>query len=46
MPVWKKNIFVRVIKTRIGREGKTKGELILDYSALTEDEKTEILKAI
>ena len=40
------NIFVRVIKRRIQDEGKTAEEILLEYPALTEDEKTEILAAL
>ena len=46
MPTWKKNIFARVIKRRIQDEGKTAEEILLEYPALTEDEKTEILAAL
>ncbi len=46
MPTWKKNIFARVIKRRIQDEGKTAEEILLEYPALIEDEKTEILAAL
>ena len=46
MPTWKKNIFVRVIKSRMETEGRTAEDIILEYPALTEVEKTEILSAI
>ena len=46
MPTWKKNIFARVIKRRIQDEGKTAEEILLEYPALTDDEKTEILAAL
>ncbi|MDI6711455.1 MAG: hypothetical protein QME76_12375 [Bacillota bacterium] len=46
MPTWKKNIFVRVITRRMAEEGRTAEEIIAEYLALTEEEKTEILNAI
>jgi len=46
MPEWKKNIFVRVVNKRIQDEGKTAEEILLEYPALTDDEKTEILAAL
>jgi uncharacterized protein (DUF433 family) len=46
MPTWKKNIFVRVVNRRMQDEGKTAEEILLEYPALTEDEKTEILAAL
>ena len=46
MPEWKKNIFVRVVNRRMQDEGKTAEEVLLDYPALTDDEKTEILAAL
>lgn len=46
MPTWKKNIFVNAIKARMVQEGRTAQEIISDYVALTEVEKTEILSAI
>ncbi len=46
MPVWKKNIFVRVISRRMGEEGRTVEDILVDYPALTSDEKAEILAAI
>ena len=46
MPAWKKNIFVNAIKTRMGIEGKPAEEIIADYPALSESEKTEILAAV
>jgi len=46
MPVWKKNIFVRVVNRRMQDEGKTAEEILLKYPALTENEKTEILAAL
>lgn len=39
MPVWKKNIFVRVVNRRMQDEGKTAEVILLEYPALTEDEK-------
>ena len=46
MPEWKKNIFVRVVNRRMQDEGKTAEEILLEYPALTEDDKTEILAAL
>ena len=46
MPSWKLNIFVNAIKARMERESKTADECIVDYTKLTDDEKTEILAAI
>ena len=46
MPTWKRNIFVRVVTRRMQEEGRTAEEILLEYPALTEDEKTEILAAL
>jgi len=46
MPTWKKNIFVRAIKARMEQENRTAEDIIQEYTALTEAEKTEILAAI
>jgi len=46
MPEWKKNIFVRVVNRRMQDEGKTAEEILLEYPALTEAEKAEILAAL
>lgn len=46
MYAWKKNIFVRVITRRMQEESRTKEDIIAEYPALTETEKTEILAAI
>jgi len=46
MPAWKKNIFIRVVRYRIEKEGRTAEDILADYPALTEDEKTELLAAI
>lgn len=46
MPTWKKNIFIRVIKNRMNTEGRTKEDIIAEYLALTDNEKTEILGGI
>lgn len=46
MPAWKKNIFVRAIMARIEVESRTAEDIITEYTALTEAEKTEILTAI
>ncbi len=44
MPVWKKSIFVNAIKARMIQENQTAEEIILDYTKLTETERTEILE--
>ncbi|WP_161496547.1 hypothetical protein [Clostridium thermosuccinogenes] len=46
MPEWKKNIFVRVISTRMTTEGRTAEDILLDYPTLTEAEKAEILTGL
>lgn len=46
MPEWKKNIFVRVLTKRMAKEGKTAEEILVEYPALTTEEKQEILAAI
>lgn len=46
MPTWKKNIFVRAIKARVEQKNRTAEDIIQEYTALTEDEKAEILAAI
>ena len=46
MPTWKKNIFIRVVRTRMEQEGRTAEDILAEYPALTDDEKTEILTAI
>lgn len=46
MPIWKKNIFVRVVSRRIAEENRTAEDILTEYPALTEEEKTEILAAI
>ena len=46
MPEWKKNIFVRVVNRRTQDEGRTAVEILAEYPALTEEEKTEILAAL
>jgi len=46
VPTWKKNIFVRVVNKRMQDEGKTAEEILIEYPALTEAEKTEIISAI
>ncbi len=40
------NIFVRVVKRKMALEGKTAEEVLRAYSALTEEEKEQILEAI
>jgi len=46
MPTWKKNIFVNAIRARMIQENRTAENIITEYTALTEAEKTEILAAI
>jgi hypothetical protein len=46
MPSWKKNIFVNAVKTRMANESRTAEDIIEEYTALTEAEKTEILAAV
>jgi hypothetical protein len=46
MPTWKKNIFVNAIKARIVQENRTAEDIIVEYTALSEFEKAEILAAI
>ena len=46
MPTWKKNIFVNAIKARMTQEERTAEDIIEEYTALTVEEKTEILNAI
>ena len=46
MPTWKKNIFVRVVRTRMEQEGRAAEEILAEYPALTDEEKQIILDAI
>ena len=46
MPTWKKNIFVRVVRTRMEQEGRTAEEILAEYPALTDEEKAEIIVAL
>lgn len=46
MPIWKKNIFVRVILRKMQEEGVSAEEIIKGYPALTEEERTELLASI
>ena len=46
MPTWKRNIFVRVVTRRMLEEGRTAEEILLEYPALTEEEKAEIIAAL
>jgi uncharacterized protein (DUF433 family) len=46
MSPWKKNIFVRVITRRMAEEGRTAEEILLEYPALTDEEKAEIIAAL
>lgn len=46
MPLWKRNIFVRVVTKRMAEEGKAAEEILAEYPVLTPEEKQEILAAI
>ena len=46
MPTWKKNIFVNAIRVRMVQENRTAEDIITEYTALSESEKTVILTAI
>lgn len=46
MPSWKKNIFVRVVLRRMAEESRTANDILSEYPALTEAEKSEILATI
>jgi len=46
MPAWKKNIFIRVISSRMAAESRTAADIIAEYTALTVGEKNEILSEI
>ena len=46
MPAWKKNIFVNAIRARMVQENRTAEDIIVEYTALSEFEKAEILAAI
>lgn len=46
MPMWKLNLFVRVVTRRMAEENRTSDEILTEYPALTEDEKAEIIAAI
>ena len=46
MPIWKLNIFVRVIAQRMESEQRTKEDIIAEYVLLTGEEKEEILSNI
>ena len=46
MPTWKKNIFVNAIRARMKQKNRTAEDIITEYTALTEAEKTEILASI
>lgn len=46
MPIYKRNIFVNAIKTRMEREDRTAEDIIVEYLKLTDEEKTEILTEI
>ena len=46
MPTWKKNIFMRAIRTRMELENRAAAEIILEYTALTEAERAEILNSL
>lgn len=46
MPIWKKNIFVNAIQSRMISEEKLAELIIEDYKALTAEEKDDILNTI
>ena len=46
MPTWKKNIFVRAVRTRMEQEGRAAEDILTEYPALTDDEKAEILATL
>ena len=46
MLVWKKNIFVRVVRTRMKQEGRSAEDILTEYPTLTVEEKDEILAAL
>lgn len=46
MPMWKKNLFVRVLSRRMAEESRTADDVLVEYPALTVDEKAEITGAI
>jgi len=46
MPTWKRNIFVRVVTRRMQEDGRTAEEILLEYPALTDEEKAEIIAAL
>jgi hypothetical protein len=46
MPIWKKNIFIRVIRHRMQIEMRTAESILGEYPSLAEYEKNEILIAI
>jgi len=46
MLVWKKNIFIRVITSRMAAESRTAADIIAEYTALLPEEKAEILEAL
>ena len=46
MPVWKRDIFVNSIKTRMSAENRTAEDIINEYTKLTSAEKAEILAVI
>ena len=46
IPTWKLNIFVRAIRTRMDQESRTAAEIIEEYTALSSEEKAEILQGI
>ncbi len=46
MPIWKKNIFIRVVARRMEKEMRTAESILGEYPSLAEYEKNEILIAI
>ena len=46
MPTWKKNIFVRVVRTRMKQQWRSQEDNLTEYPVLTVEEKDELLAAL
>jgi hypothetical protein len=46
MPIWKKNLFVRVVSRRMIEESRMAEDILAEYPALSVDEKAEIINAL
>lgn len=44
MLIYKRNLFINVVKTRMKNEDLTATEILDQYTKLTDEEKTEILE--